>query len=142
MNSTHHGSTLPPPKYLAWWKLACMLCSRCLPPSPRSAPSSKLSPLYVPVSPVSRAERCKPCPVALVPTLGFSRPLTPSLLLLASALSGNIIPGYKGSAWVPAKAGTHASGRAGQHFELFDSMLGRVKKVTTHNHSLRVQYVR
>ena len=30
------------------------------PPSPRSAPSSKLSPLYVPVSPVSRAERCKP----------------------------------------------------------------------------------
>ena len=29
-----------------------------------------------------------------------------------------------------------ASGRAGQHFELFDSILGRVKKVTTHNHSL------
>ena len=42
-----------------------------------------------------------------------------------------------------AFAGTHASGRAGQHFELFDSILGRrVKKVTTHNHSLRVQYVR
>ena len=39
-------------------------------------------------------------------------------------------------------AGTHASGRAGQHFELFDSILGRVKKVTTHNHSLRVKYVR
>ena len=38
-------------------------------------------------------------------------------------------------------AGTHASGRAGQHFELFDSILGRVKKVTTHNHSLHVQYV-
>ena len=25
---------------------------------------------------------------------------------------------YKGSAWVPANAGTHASGRAWQHFEL------------------------
>ena len=32
--------------------------------------------------------------------------------------------------------------RAGQHFELFDSILGRVKKVTTRNHCLRVQYVR
>ena len=30
---------------------------------------------------------------------------------------------YKGSAWVSAFAGTHASGRAGQHFELFDSVL-------------------
>ena len=29
-------------------------------------------------------------------------------------------------------------GRAGQHFELFDSIIGRVKKVTTHNHSLHV----
>ena len=29
---------------------------------------------------------------------------------------------YKGSAWLPAYAGTHASGRAGQHFELFDSI--------------------
>ena len=28
----------------------------------------------------------------------------------------------KGSAWVPAFAGTHASGRAGQHFDLFDSL--------------------
>ena len=63
-----------------------MLRLRCLPPSPRSAPSSKLSPLNVPVSPVSRAERCKPCPAALVLTLGCSRPLPPSLLLLASAL--------------------------------------------------------
>ena len=52
------------------------------------------SPLYVPVSPVSREERCKPCPVALVRTLGCSRPLPLSLLLLASALSGNIIPGF------------------------------------------------
>ena len=43
---------------------------------------------------------------------------------------------------MPAFAGTHASGRAGQHFELFDSMIGRVKKVTTLNHILRVQYVR
>ena len=40
--------------------------------------------------------------------------------------------------------GTHAAGRAGQHFELFDSIhnLGRVKKVSTYNHSMRVQYVR
>ena len=44
-----------------------MLRSRCLPPSLRSATSSKLSPLYVPVSPVSRAEGCKPCPVPLCP---------------------------------------------------------------------------
>ena len=50
--------------------------------------------LYVPVSPVSRAGRCKPRPVALVPTLRSSRPLPPSLVLLASALSGNIIPGH------------------------------------------------
>ena len=28
----------------------------------------------------------------------------------------------KGSAWVPAFAGTHAPGRAGQHFDLFDSI--------------------
>ena len=41
-----------------------------------------------------------------------------------------------------AYAGTYALGRAEQHFELFDSILGRVTKVTTHNHSLRVQYVR
>ena len=82
-----------PPKYLPWSRLACMLRSRCLPPSPRSAPSSKLSPLYVPVSPVSRADRCKPCPVALVPTLGCSRPLPPSLLLLACALSGKYYAG-------------------------------------------------
>ena len=39
---------------------------------------------------------------------------------------------YEGSAWAPAFASTHASGRAGQHFELFDSILGRVKEVTTH----------
>ena len=48
---------------------------------------------------------------------------------------------FKGSAWVPVFAGSHASGSAGQH-ELFDSILGRVKKVTAHNHSLRVHYVR
>ena len=34
----------------------------------------------------------------------------------------------KGSAWVLAYSGTNASGRAGQHFELFDSIMGRVKK--------------
>ena len=50
-----------PKKYLAWSRLACMLRSRCLPPSPRSAPSSTLSPLDFPVSPVSRAERFEPC---------------------------------------------------------------------------------
>ena len=93
LNPTH-GSTLLKKKDLAWSRLACMLRSRYVPPSPRSAPSSKLSQLYVPVSAVSRAERCKPCPVALIPTLGCSQPLLPSLLLLASALSGNIIPGY------------------------------------------------
>ena len=70
-----------------------MLRSRCLPPSPRSPPSSKLCQFYVPASPVSRAEICKPCPVAIVPTLGCPRPVPPSLLLRASALSGNIIPG-------------------------------------------------
>ena len=49
----------------------------------------------------------------------------------ATLLNGRIFDGYKGSAWVPAIAGTHASGRAGQHFELFDSIIGRVKEVTT-----------
>ena len=39
-------------------------------------------------------------------------------------------------------SGDEDSGREGQHFELFDSILGRVEKVTTHNHSLRVRYVR
>ena len=34
---------------------------------------------------------------------------------------------FKGSALQQAYAGTHASGRAGQHFELFNSILGRVK---------------
>ena len=34
----------------------------------------------------------------------------------------------------------YSSGRAGQHFELFNSILSRVKKVTTYNHSLRMQY--
>ena len=58
-------------------------------PSPRSASSSKLSSLYVPLSPVARAERCKPCPVALVPIHGCFRPPPPSLLLLTSALSGS-----------------------------------------------------
>ena len=35
----------------------------------------------------------------------------------------------------------HLLVRAGQHFELFDSILGGVKTVTTHSHSLRVRYV-
>ena len=49
-----------------------------------------------------------------------------------------------GIRWHPclAYAGTHASGKAGQHIELFDSALGRVKNVTTNNHSLLVEYVR
>ena len=54
---------------------------------------------------------------------------------------GTISVYCKGSAWAPAFAGTHASGWAGQRFELFDSILDRVIKVTTHNHSLHVQYV-
>ncbi len=70
-----------------------MLRSRCLPPSPLLVSSFKLFPLYVPVSPVPRAERYKPCPVGLVLPLGCDRPQSPSLLLLASALSGHIIPG-------------------------------------------------
>ena len=61
-------------------------------PSLGSAPSSKLPPFYVPVSPVARAARCKPCPVALVPTLGCSRPPARNLDLVRSALSGRIIP--------------------------------------------------
>ena len=52
-----------------------------------ATPSSKLSPLYVPVSPVARAAKCKPCSVALVPTLGCCRPQT-NLDLLRSALPG------------------------------------------------------
>ena len=60
-----------------------------LPPTPRSTSSSKLSPLHAPWSPVARAERSKPCPVALVPTLGCFWPPPPSLLL-TSALSGSI----------------------------------------------------
>ena len=77
---------------LFWSKLVHDLPSRCMPPSLRSAPSSKLPPLYVPVSPVARAARCKPCPVVLVPTLGCSRPPARNLDLLTSALSGRIIP--------------------------------------------------
>ena len=53
-----------------------------------------------------------------------------------------IIHAYKGSAGVPAYAGTHASGKTRQHFDLFDPIFGRVEKVTTHNYSLRVRYVR
>ena len=121
-----------PKKYLAWSRLACMLRSRCMPPWPRSAPSSKLFTRYVPVSPVSRAERCKPCPVALVPTLGCSRPLPPSLLLLASALSGNIIPRYifllnykrslhSGRSRCPARKKNH---RVNHAYRRFRSCLG------------------
>ena len=88
-----HGSTLPKKKK---WpgrdSRACCARDACHPRRARRHLPSFL--LYVPVSPVSRADRCKPCPVALVPTLGCSRPLPRSLLLLAFALSGNIIPGY------------------------------------------------
>ena len=71
-----------------------MLPSRCMLPSMRSVPSAKLPPLYVPVSHVARAARCKPCPVALVSTLGCSRPPARNLDLLGSALFGRIIPEY------------------------------------------------
>ena len=63
-------------------------------PSPRSASSSELFPLFAPLSPVARAERCKPCPVALVLTLGCFWPAPPSFLLFASGLSGSILPRY------------------------------------------------
>ena len=43
----------------------------------------------------------------------------------------NITLTYKGSAWVPAFDGTHAPGRAGQHFDLFESIFDREKIVTT-----------
>ena len=43
---------------------------------------------------------------------------------------------------MPAFADTDASGRAGQHFKLFDSVFDKSKKVTTHKYSLRVHYVR
>ena len=36
-----------------------------------------------------------------------------------------VLDEYKGSAWVPAFAGTHTPGRAGQHLDLFDSILDR-----------------
>ena len=55
-------------------------------PSPRSAPPSKLSQLYVPASRVARAARCKPCPVALVPTLGCSASRSQPLDLLKFAI--------------------------------------------------------
>ena len=71
-----------------------MLPSPCMLPSMCSAPSAKLPPLYAPVSPVARAPRFKPCPVALVPTLGCSRPPTRNFYLLRSSLSGRIIPAY------------------------------------------------
>ena len=71
---------------------SCMLPSRCMLPLLRSAPSSYLPPFCVPVSPVARAERCKPCPVALVPTLDRSRSPAHNLDLVRSALSGLIMP--------------------------------------------------
>lgn len=41
------------------------------------------------------------------------------------------------------RAQEHSTGlcRAGRHFDLFNSILGRVKIVNTHNHSLLEQYV-
>ena len=71
---------------------SCMLPSRCMLASMRSAPSAKLPPLYVPMSPVARPPRFKQCPVALVPTLGCSRRPDRNLDLLISALYGHIIP--------------------------------------------------
>ena len=42
-----------------------------------------------------------------------------------------------------AGAGTHASGGAGQHFELFDSVFDWVRKVTAHTaQSTRTVYAR
>ena len=67
------------------------LPSRCMQPALRWAPSSKLPPLYIPVSPVARAARWKPCPAALVPTLAWSRRPARNLDLLRSALSRHIM---------------------------------------------------
>ena len=47
----------------------------------------------IPVNPVPRAERCKPCPVALVPILSCPGSSSQPLDHLKSALSGTIIPG-------------------------------------------------
>ena len=70
-----------------------MLCPRdaCYPRRARhhcvtDSVRSKLHPLYVPVIPVVRAERSKPCPVALVPTLACSRPPAKNLNLLRPAI--------------------------------------------------------
>ena len=79
-------------KNVAVGRDSCMLPSRCMLASLRSAPSFKLPPFCVPVSPVARAARCKPCPVALVPTLGCSRPPARNLDLVRSILSGRIMP--------------------------------------------------
>ena len=50
---------------------------------------------------------------------------------------------YKDSALVPAFTGTHAPGRAGQHFDLFDSIFDREHKNRYHTtHSLRVYNVK
>ena len=70
---------------------SCMLPSRCMLPSLHPVPSSKLPPFCLPVSPVTRAARCKPCPVALVPILGCSRPPARNLDLVRSAMSGSIM---------------------------------------------------
>ena len=70
---------------------SCMLPSRCMLPSLHPVPSSKLPPFCLPVSPVTRAARCKPCPVALVPILGCSRPPARNLDLVRSARPGRII---------------------------------------------------
>ena len=61
---------------------SCMLPSRS--PS-RSATSEKLSPFYVPASGVPGAERCRPCPVTLAPTLGCSASRSQPLDLLKFA---------------------------------------------------------
>ena len=51
--------------------------------------------------------------------------------VITTTLACNIIRVYKGSAWGPAFVGTHAPGRAGQHFDLFNSISDRVETVTT-----------
>ena len=44
---------------------------------------------------------------------------------------------YKGSAWIPAFAFTHASGRAGEHFDMFDSIFNGEDKRFLVMHILR-----
>ena len=84
--------------FLLFWSRLVHVPPRCMPPRRArhrlvtDSIKSKLPPLYDAVNPVAPAARCKPSPVALVPTLVCSRPPARNLDLLRSALSGRIMP--------------------------------------------------